>query len=147
MDKEVKYVRINKKAKPPVYETDGAAGADLRACIDSPVTLAPLERALVPTGLKISVPEGYAGLIYARSGLAYKSGIAMANGVGVVDSDYTGEVKVAVINLSDKPYTINDGDRIAQLVITPAVRGVFKETDKLEETARACGGFGSTGRS
>lgn len=143
---EVKYVIINKNAKPPEYKTEGAAGADLCACIENPVVLQPFERALIPTGLKIAVPRGYAGLIYARSGLAYKAGIAMANGVGVIDSDYTGEVKVAVINLSDVPYTICSGERIAQLVLTPAPQCVFEEADKLKETKRGSAGFGSTGR-
>ncbi|MBR2743477.1 MAG: dUTP diphosphatase [Clostridia bacterium] len=142
---EVKFVKLNARARVPEYATAGAAGADLRACLDAPVEILPRGRALIPTGLAIAVPEGCAGLIYARSGLAYKSGVAMANGVGVVDSDYTGEIKVALINTSDETFVVRDGDRVAQLVFSPVLRAAFSETEKLADTARAGGGFGSTG--
>jgi len=143
---EVKFVRTDDKVKIPEYATPLSAGADIRARIDEPITVKPHARVMVPTGLKISLPEGYAALLYARSGLATKHGIALSNGVGVIDADYRGEIKVGLINLSDEEFIINDGERIAQLVITPVVQAKFTETDTLDETLRGEGGFGSTGR-
>ena len=141
-------VRI-KKLKPnaaiPTYGSKYAAGADLYACIDSAVSVQPGETHLIPTGLAMEIPEGYAGLIYARSGLASKKGLAPANKVGVIDSDYRGEVLVALHNHSTVAAVVEPGERIAQLVITPYVVGLFEEADELSETVRGEGGFGSTG--
>ena len=141
-------VRI-KKLKPnaaiPTYGSKYAAGADLYACIDSAVSIQPGETHLIPTGLAMELPEGYAGLIYARSGLASKKGLAPANKVGVIDSDYRGEVLVALHNHSTVAAVVEPGERIAQLVITPYVVGLFEEADELSETVRGEGGFGSTG--
>ncbi len=141
-------VRI-KKLKPnaaiPTYGSKYAAGADLYACIDSAVSVQPGETHLIPTGLAMEIPEGYAGLIYARSGLASKKGLAPANKVGVIDSDYRGEVLVALHNHSTVTAVVEPGERIAQLVITPYVVGLFEEADELSETVRGEGGFGSTG--
>ena len=127
------------------YGSANAAGADLYACIDSDITIASGETILIPTGLSMELPEGYAGLIYARSGLASKKGLAPANKVGVVDSDYRGEVMVALHNHSNKDAVIEPGERIAQLVITPYLMGIFTEVDALGDTERGSGGFGSTG--
>ena len=142
-------VRI-KKLKPnaaiPTYGSKYAAGADLYACIDSAVSVQPGETHLIPTGLAMEIPEGYAGLIYARSGLASKKGLAPANKVGVIDSDYRGEVMVALHNHSKVDAEIEPNERIAQLVITPYIMGIFNEVDELSETERGAGGFGSTGR-
>ena len=141
-------VRI-KKLKPnaaiPTYGSKYAAGADLYACIDSAVSVQPGETHLIPTGLAMEIPEGYAGLIYARSGLASKKGLAPANKVGVIDSDYRSEVLVALHNHSTAAAVVEPGERIAQLVITPYVVGLFEEADELSETVRGEGGFGSTG--
>ena len=138
-----------KKLKPnatiPTYGSANAAGADLYACIDAVLTINPGETTLVPTGLAIALPEGYAGLIYARSGLASKKGLAPANKVGVIDSDYRGEVMVALHNHSNVPATIEPQERIAQLVITPYITAAFDVVDELDDTIRGTGGFGSTG--
>lgn len=138
-----------KKLKPnatiPTYGSANAAGADLYACIDAALTINPGETSLVPTGLAMALPEGYAGLIYARSGLASKKGLAPANKVGVIDSDYRGEVMVALHNHSKVPATIDPQERIAQLVITPYITAAFDVVDELDDTARGEGGFGSTG--
>lgn len=137
--------KIGTEIPAPAYESAGAAGMDLRACTDGDIVLAPGARALIPTGLAIAVPEGFAALIYARSGLATKHGITLANCVGVIDSDYRGELKVGLANLSDTEYTVRSGDRIAQLVLTPVSRAQPIFTDELDETERGAGGFGSTG--
>ena len=129
----------------PRYATAGAAAMDLSACLDEEVTLAPGQRAVIPTGISMSIPPAHVGLLFARSGLAIKSGIALANGVGVSDSDYRGEVKVGLINLSDAPYTIQHGQRIAQLAIIPFVQAHPVELDFLDDTDRGTGGLGSTG--
>ncbi len=138
-----------KKLKPnatiPTYGSANAAGADLYACIDAVLTINPGETTLVPTGLAMALPEGYAGLIYARSGLASKKGLAPANKVGVIDSDYRGEVMVALHNHSNVPATIEPQERIAQLVITPYITATFDVVDELDDTIRGTGGFGSTG--
>ncbi|HQR67375.1 MAG TPA: dUTP diphosphatase [Thermoanaerobaculia bacterium] len=130
---------------PPAYASDGAAGADLRAALDAPLSIPPGGRALVPTGLVLEIPAGFEGQVRARSGLALKKGLALANGVGTVDADYRGEVGVAVVNLGSEPVTIARGERIAQLVIAPVARAVFAEARELNGSARGAGGFGSTG--
>ena len=136
---------ITRSGQLPAYETEGSAGMDLRAFVESPVTLAPMERALVPTGLFLEIPRGYEAQVRARSGLAVKHGIGLVNGIGTIDSDYRGEVKVALINWGSEPFTIENGDRIAQLVIAPYERVSWEKTDTLEETERGAGGFGHTG--
>ncbi len=138
--------KINPNAIIPTYGSVDAAGADLYACIEADVTIAPGETYLVKTGISMEIPVGFAGLIYARSGLSTKKGLAPANKVGVIDSDYRGEIMVALYNQSDKPQTIEPGERIAQMVITPFIQGIFNEVDELSDTARGEGGFGSTGR-
>ena len=136
---------ITRSGQLPAYETEGSAGMDLRAFVESPVTLAPMERALVPTGLFLEIPRGYEAQVRARSGLAVKHGIGLVNGIGTIDSDYRGEVKVALINWGSEPFTIENGDRIAQLVIAAYERVDWEETDTLDETERGAGGFGHTG--
>ncbi|HSB62557.1 MAG TPA: dUTP diphosphatase [Thermoanaerobaculia bacterium] len=130
---------------PPVYASDGAAGADLCAALEEPLVVAPGERTLVPTGLVLEIPRGFEGQVRARSGLALKKGLALANGVGTIDADYRGEVRVLVVNLGAEPVTLSRGDRIAQLVIAPVARAVFESASDLVDTARGAGGFGSTG--
>lgn len=135
----------------PAYETAGAAGADLRACLPEPqrtagMLLPPLARALVPTGLALEVPAGYEVQIRPRSGLALKHGITLANAPGTIDADYRGPLGVILINLGAEPYTVRHGERIAQMVLAPAIRACFAEADSLDETLRGAGGFGSTGR-
>ena len=142
----VKIQKLNKNAKIPVYGSEYAAGADLYACLDFPVNIAPGRTKVIPTGIALELPVGYAGLIYARSGLATKQGLAPANKVGVVDCDYRGEVMVALHNHSQETRTVNSGDRIAQLVLTPYITAVFEEAKDLSSTARGAGGFGSTGK-
>jgi len=142
----VNIKKLNKDAIIPTYGTPYAAGADLYACIEDAVTIAPGETYFVKTGVALEVPEGYAGLIYARSGLACKKGLAPANKVGVVDSDYRGEIIVALHNHSNEDKTIEPKERIAQFVITPYLQAIFNEVDELEETDRGESGFGSTGR-
>lgn len=142
----IKFLDNNKERAVPAYATIGSAGMDIKAVLDHPVVLKPLERALIPTGIAISLPgPEYGAFLFARSGLASKHGIALANSVGVIDSDYTGEIKVALVNLSNEEYTVNDGERIAQLVILEVAKAEFNVTDTLEKTERGSGGFGSTG--
>ena len=129
----------------PEYETEGSAGMDIRAYIDEPVKLRPGERSLVPTGLKIQLPPGYEAQIRARSGLAVKSGITLINAVGTIDSDYRGEIKVGLVNLSDEEHVIENGDRIAQMVIAEYKRAELEPARVLDETQRGSGGFGHTG--
>jgi len=142
----VKFTKLDKSASAPVYGTPFAAGADLRALLDENIEIQPGETAFVHTGLATQIPEGLVGLIYARSGLACKRGLAPANCVGVIDSDYRGEIMVALHNYSNTPQQIEPNERIAQLVIAPYIAAVFEETENLEETDRGSGGFGSTGR-
>ena len=143
---EIRFLDNNTEKKLPFYATPGSAGMDLTACIDEDIVLQPLERRLIPTGIAILLPDSEHGaFIFARSGLAVKSGITLANSVGVVDSDYTGEIKVGLINLSNEPYTLRRGERIAQMVILPVKQAVFTVTDELRKTQRGSGGFGSTG--
>ena len=141
----VNIKKINPNAVLPTYGTEFAAGADLYACLFAPVTVEPGNTFLVKTGLVMEIPVGYAGLIYGRSGLATKRGLAPANKVGVIDSDYRGEIMVSLYNQSDMPQKIEPGERIAQMVITPYIQGVFNEVDELSDTDRGEGGFGSTG--
>ena len=141
----VRIKKLNEKAKIPTYGTEYAAGADLYACIDEAVSIEPGETKLIKTGFAMEVPVGYAGLIYARSGLASKKGLAPANKVGVVDSDYRGEVMVALHNHSNETKTVEPEERIAQLVIAPYLKAVFDEVEELDDTVRGEGGFGSTG--
>jgi dUTP pyrophosphatase len=129
----------------PRYATAGAAGCDLHAAVDAPLVLAPGERAAVPTGLAIAIPDGYEGQVRARSGTALRHGIACVNAPGTIDSDYRGEVKVILGNLGGEPFEIRRGDRIAQLVIAPVARAAFETAPELPETGRGSGGFGSTG--
>lgn len=130
---------------PPAYASRGAAGADLRAAVDMPLVIAPGERALVLTGLTLEIPPGFEGQLRARSGLALKKGLALANGVGTIDADYRGEVGVIVVNLGNEPVTIERGERIAQLVIARVERATFLATDEVALSERGGGGFGSTG--
>lgn len=139
--------RLDPRAQAPERATAGSAGADLRALLDEPLTVPPGGRVSVPTGIAIGLPSPETvGLVFARSGLAVKHGLALSNGVGVIDSDYTGEIRVGLVNLSDEAYTIQPGERIAQLVIMPVCLPRMELTDSLKETERGSGGFGSTGR-
>ena len=137
--------KLNPNAIIPTYGSECAAGADLYACIESPVTIEPGQTVFISTGLAMEIPEGYAGFVYARSGLSCKRGLAPANKVGVVDADYLGEITVALHNHSDEPKTIEVNERIAQIVIAPFVHVAFDEVDELSDTVRGAGGFGSTG--
>lgn len=133
------------KHELPQYATEHAAGLDLRANIDLPIELKPLERALVPTGLFIELPTGYEAQIRPRSGLAFKNGITVLNSPGTIDADYRGEVKVLLVNLSNTAFVINDGERVAQMVIAKHEQIKWEQTTSLEETQRGAGGFGHTG--
>lgn len=141
---KIKIVK-NNPFKLPEYETKGSAGVDLQANVDSTVVLKPMERYLVPTGLFIEIPEGYEAQVRARSGLAIKHGISLVNGIGTIDSDYRGEIKVILINLGDKDFAINSGDRIAQMVFIKHEQADFELVEVLDETERGTGGFGHTG--
>ena len=136
---------ISKSGRLPSYETEGSAGADLRAYLAEPVTLMPGERKLIPTRLFVELPPGVEAQVRARSGLSIKHGIGLVNGVGTVDSDYRGEWNVPVINFGDQPYTIHDGDRIAQVVFSSYLKAEFKVSEEIDETERGSGGFGHTG--
>lgn len=138
--------KLSEKAIVPTYGTAYSAGADLYACLEEEISIAPGETVLVHTGLALEIPEGYVGLIYARSGLATKRGLAPANKVGVIDADYRGEVMVALYNQSGNVQTVAHGERIAQLVIAPFLTAEFEEADDLSDTVRGAGGFGSTGK-
>jgi dUTP pyrophosphatase len=141
---KVKVINKSKHALPE-YETPHAAGLDLRADINEPVTLNSLERALIPTGLFIELPAGYEAQIRPRSGLAIKRGISLVNSPGTIDSDYRGEIKVIVINLSKEPFTITDGERICQMIVARHERVEWESTGELDQTVRGAGGFGHTG--
>lgn len=142
---KVRIKKLSDKARVPEYGSEFAAGADLYAVTDGKVEILPGKTVLIKTGISAEIPEGYAGLIYARSGLASKRRLAPANKVGVVDSDYRGEIMVALHNHSTEPQQIEDGERIAQLVVTPFLRVDFEEAESLSDTERGSGGFGSTG--
>ncbi|MCL2107543.1 MAG: dUTP diphosphatase [Oscillospiraceae bacterium] len=145
MKPTVNVKKLRENAILPKYGSAYAAGADLSACIEGPLEIRPGETRLVPTGLAMEIPAGYAGLIYARSGLASKRGLAPANKVGVVDADYRGEVMVALHNHSNDPQSVEPGERVAQLVVAPFLAVDFAQAEELEDTARGAGGFGSTG--
>lgn len=137
---------INRSHHPlPAYATEQSAGMDLRANIDNPIVLQPMERRLIPTGLFIALPPGYEAQVRPRSGLALKHGITVLNAPGTIDADYRGEVGVLLINLSDEPFTIDDGERIAQMVVASHEQAVFQEVQALDETERGAGGYGHTG--
>ena len=141
----VKTVKTKPNAKIPTWGSINAAGADLYACMDESVTIHPGETVMIKTGLAMEIPEGFAGLIYARSGLATKKGLAPANKVGVIDADYRGEIMVPLYNHSQSEVMVEHGERIAQMVITPFLTAEFLLADTLDETERGVGGFGSTG--
>lgn len=137
---------VNKSPHPaPVYSSKLAAGADLHAWLDSPVTLRPLERALIKTGIYIAIPEGFEAQVRPRSGLALKKGITVLNSPGTIDADYRGELGVILVNLSNEDFIVNDGERIAQLVIAPCEQAEWFEVETLDDTDRGAGGYGSTG--
>ena len=137
---------INKGHQPlPAYATEMSAGMDLRANLEEPVTLQPMERKLIPTGLYIALPAGHEAQIRPRSGLALKHGVTVLNTPGTVDADYRGEVKVLLVNLSDVPFVVNDGERIAQMIVTKYEQVEFVEVEQLDETERGAGGYGHTG--
>lgn len=137
---------LREGAKLPTYGSAEAAGADLYACVEGSITIAPGETVFIPTGIALEVPKGCAGLVYARSGLACKRGLAPANKVGVIDSDYRGEITVVLHNHGNTAQTVENGERIAQLLITPVLQPAYEETETLSDTVRNLGGFGSTGK-
>ena len=142
----IRVKKLRPGATLPAYGSLGAAGADLTACLDTPVTIAPGQTAFIPTGIALEVPANCAGLIYARSGMACKQGLAPANKVGVIDSDYRGEIVVALHNHGCQSRVIKPGQRIAQLLITPVLTPAYEEVPELSDTLRDAGGFGSTGK-
>lgn len=142
----VRVKKLHPNAVLPTYGSAEAAGADLYACLEGPVTIGPGEIFWVPTGIALEVPKGCAGLVYARSSMGAKRGLAPANKVGVVDSDYRGEIRVVLLNHSGQPQTLQPGERVAQFVITPVLQPVYEETAELTDTSRGEGGFGSTGK-
>ncbi len=142
----IRVKKLKEGALLPTYGSNEAAGADLYACLEEPVTIQPGEAAWIPTGIALEVPKGCAGLIYARSSLGVKRGLAPANKVGVVDSDYRGEICVVLLNHGKVPQTIENGERVAQFVITPVLTPAYEEVSELTDTCRGVGGFGSTGK-
>ena len=142
----VKFKKLSPLAKTPVYSSLSAAGADLYAATDAPVEIGAGKTVMIKTGLSVEIPSGYVGLIFARSGLACKRGVAPANKVGVIDSDYRGEIIVALHNHTCETQTIDAGERIAQMAFVPYMAATFEETEELSDTERGVGGFGSTGR-
>ena len=141
----LKLMRVREGAIIPKQATVGSAGYDLCACIDAPQTIEPGERCVFPSGLAAEIPAGTAGFVFTRSGLGIKKGIHVTNGVGVIDSDYRGEIQIGLHNLSTEPYTVQPGERIAQMIIMPYFAPVIEEVTSLTETDRGAGGFGSTG--
>lgn len=144
--KPILVKRLRPQAILPTYGSLEAAGADLYACLDAPMMAAPGQTVWIPTGLAMEIPEGCAGLVYARSGMACKRGLAPANKVGVIDSDYRGEITVVLHNHGGTTQTIENGERIAQLVITPVITPPYREVEELRDSVRGIGGFGSTGK-
>lgn len=142
----VRVKKLHPDAHLPTYGSAEAAGADLYACLEAPVTIEPGETFWVPTGIALEVPKGCAGLVFARSSMGAKRGLAPANKVGVIDSDYRGEIRVVLFNHSAQPQTISPGERVAQFVIVPVIVPAFMEVDELTDTDRGTGGFGSTGK-
>lgn len=143
---DINIKKLDEKAVIPTYGSEYAAGADLYACLDEAITIEPGHTVMVHTGIAMEIPEGFAGLVYARSGLASKKGLAPANKVGVVDADYRGEIMVALHNHGTQAQTVEPEERIAQLVIAPYIVGAFHQVDELSDTVRGAGGFGSTGK-
>lgn len=142
---KIDIVKFREDAILPLYQTDGAAGADIHACIDEAIVLQPLERRMIPTGLAMAIPEGLEVQIRARSGMSIKHGITMVNGIGTIDADYRGELGVLLINLSQEAFTVEPGMRIAQMVIARYDVATWNVVDELDETARGKGGYGSSG--
>ena len=138
--------KLQKNILVPEYKTEGSSGLDLLACIENQIQLKPREKKLIPTGIAVAIPNDFEIQIRPRSGLAAKNGITVLNTPGTIDADYRGEIKVILINLSDKIFTINKNDRIAQMVICPIIKGILEEVDELPKTIRGSGGFGSTGK-
>lgn len=143
---KINIKKLNQDATIPTYGTESSAGADLYACLEESTTINPGETLLVKTGLAMEIPTGYAGLVYSRSGLATKRGLAPANKVSVIDSDYRGELMIPLHNHSKEPQSIDKNERIAQIIFTPYLQGMFHEVSELNETDRGTGGFGSTGQ-
>ena len=147
MNTKIFFQKLDPRACLPQYQTSGSAAMDLHALLDAPVTIAPRQLVTIPTGLAMALPdENWVGLVLARSGLGVRHGISPSNCVGVIDSDYRGELRVGLTNFSDQPYTIQPGDRIAQLMVIPVARCAVHELSELPPTSRGEGGFGSTGR-
>jgi len=146
VDQPIVAIELSEGASAPEYQTEGSAGADLRARLESPVVIAPGMRALINTGLRIQLPVGYEAQVRSRSGLAVKYGVSCLNAPGTIDSDYRGEIKVILQNHGETAYTIADGDRIAQLIVAPVSRARFISAEGLSDSGRGAGGFGSTGR-
>lgn len=145
MEIKLKIIKLEHNISLPAYQTEGSSGMDLAAAINEEITLNPLERKLIPTGIKIELPKGYEAQIRARSGLSIKHGITLINAVGTIDEDYRGEICVGLVNLSNEPYTIKPNDRIAQMVIAEVTKAKIEVTTELTDSVRASGGFGSTG--
>lgn len=143
---EIRVKKLSPNAILPTYGSQEAAGADLYACLQESVTIQPGETAWIPTGLALEVPKGCAGLIYARSSMGVKRGLAPANKVGVIDSDYRGEIRVVLLNHGKEPQTVTHGERVAQMLITPVLTPAYTEAEELDDTQRGQGGFGSTGK-
>ncbi len=149
MELQVKFMsdKIGKEIPAPFYASEGAAGMDLAACIDEPVLIKAGKREKIPTGIAIALPsKDYVALVYVRSSLGFKKGVTLSNSVGVIDSDYRGEIYVSLNNVSDEDYTVMPGERVAQLIVTPVIIANLKVVDELSETERGEGGFGSTGK-
>ncbi len=142
----IRVKKLNPKATLPTYGSAEAAGADLYACLDEAVTIHPGDSAWIPTGIALEVPKGCAGLIYARSSMGVKRGLAPANKVGVIDSDYRGEIRVVLLNHGKTPQIVENGERVAQFIITPVLTPSYEEVAELTDTDRGTGGFGSTGK-
>ncbi len=142
---EIRFLRLHQGAQLPAYQTEHAAGLDLHACIEAPVTLAPGDIAMIPCGFAMAIPHGFEAQVRPRSGLATKHGIGMPNSPGTVDSDYRGEMKVPLVNLGRAPFTVEHGMRIAQMVVAPVARAMVRVVEELDGTSRGAGGFGSTG--
>ena len=145
LEVELRFLRLHPGAHVPCYQTSHAAGLDLHACLEGPVTLAPGDIAMIPCGFAMAIPHGFEGSVRPRSGLATKHGISMPNAPGTVDSDYRGEMKVPLINLGREAFVVEHGMRVAQMVIAPVARATVREVSELDGTARGAGGFGSTG--
>lgn len=142
---EIQVTKLNENAMLPQYQTTGAAGMDIHACIDELIVLQPMERRMIPAGFAMAIPEGYEAQIRARSGLSIKHGITMINGIGTIDADYRGEIGVLLVNLGQEPFEITPGMRIAQMIIAKYERAIWQEVVKLDQSNRGVNGFGSTG--